>query len=81
MGLDEDNDDEIKDSDIFDDIVHNTLNEVLSINNYEPLKKMLNQKIMNNLSILCDLENKLSEYYINENDKILLIKEELEEIE
>ena len=79
--IDEDNDAEIKDNDVFDDIVHNTLNEVLSINNYEPLKKMLNQKIMNNLSFLCDLENKLSEYYINENDKILLIKEELGEIE
>ena len=79
--IDEDNDMEIKDNDLFDDIVHKTLNEVLSINNYEPLKKMLNQKIMNNLSILCDIENKLSEYYINENDKILLIKEELGEIE
>ena len=79
--IDEDNDEEIKDNDIFDDIVHKTLNEVLSINNYEPLKKMLNQKIMNNLSILCDLENKLGEYYINENDKLLLIKEELGEIE
>ena len=42
---------------------------------------MLNQKIMNNLSILCDLENKLGDYYINESDKILLIKEELGEIE
>ena len=42
---------------------------------------MLNQKIMNNLSILCDLENKLGEYYINENDKLLLIKEVLGEIE
>ena len=79
--IDEDNDEEIKDNDIFDDIVHKTLNEVLSINNYEPLKKMLNQKIMNNLSILCDLENKLGEYYINENDKLLIIKEELGEIE
>ena len=79
--IDEDNDIEIKDNDLFDDIVHKSLNEVLSINNYEPLKKMLNQKIMNNLSTLCDLENKLSEYYINENDKLLLIKEELGEIE
>ena len=41
---------------------------------------MLNQKIMNNLLILCDLENKLGEYYINENNKLLLIKEELGEI-
>ena len=79
--IDEDNDEETKDNDIFDDIIQKTLNEVLSINNYEPLKKMLNQKIMNNLSILCDLENKLGVYYINENDKLLLIKEELEEIE
>ena len=79
--IDEDNDMEIKDNDLFDDIVHKSLNEVLSINNYEPLKKMLNQKIMNNLSTLCDIENKLSEYYINENDKLLLIKEELGEIE
>ena len=79
--IDEDNDEEIKDNEIFDDIVHKTLNEILSVNNYEPLKKMLNQKIMNNLSILCDLENKLDEYYINENDKLLLIKEDLGEIE
>ena len=78
---DENDNNEIKNNDLFDDISHKTLNEVLSINNYEPLKKMLNQKIMNNLSILCDLENKLGEYYINENDKLLLIKEVLGEIE
>jgi hypothetical protein len=79
--IDEDKDDNEIKNDLFDDIVHKTLNEVLSINNYEPLKKMLNQKIMNNLSYLCDIENKLGDYYINENDKILLIKEELGEIE
>lgn len=79
--IDEENDNEIKNNDLFDDIVHKSLNEVLSLNNYEPLKKMLNQKIMNNLSVLCDIEHKLSDYYINENDKILLIKEELAEIE
>jgi len=79
--IDEENDNEIKNNDLFDDIVHKSLNEILSLNNYEPLKKMLNQKIMNNLSFLCDIEHKLSDYYINENDKILLIKEELGEIE
>ena len=79
--IDEENDNEIKNNDLFDDIVHKSLNEILSLNNYEPLKKMLNQKIMNNLSFLCDIEHKLSDYYINENNKILLIKEELGEIE
>ena len=79
--IDEDKDDNEIKNDLFDDIVHKTLNEVLSLNNYEPLKKMLNQKIMNNLSYLCDIENKLGDYYINENDKILLIKEDLGEIE
>ena len=79
--IDDDNDNEIKNNDLFDDLAQKSLNEVLSLNNYEPLKKMLNQKIMNNLSILCDLENKLSEYYINDNDKLLIIKEELGEIE
>ena len=79
--IDDENDNEIKNNDLFDDIAQKSLNEVLSLNNYEPLKKMLNQKIMNNLSILCDLENKLGEYYINDNDKILIIKEELGEIE
>ena len=78
--LDDENDNnEVKDP--FDEIVQKSLNEVLSLNNYEPLKKMLNQKIMNNLSLLCDVQNKLSDYYINESDKILLIKEELGEIE
>jgi hypothetical protein len=76
---DENDNNEIKDP--FDEIVQKTLNEILSLNNYEPLKKMLNQKIMNNLSLLCDVQNKLSDYYINESDKILLIKEELGEIE
>ena len=79
--IDEDKDNNEIKNDLFDDIVHKTLNEVLSLNNYEPLKKMLNQKIMNNLSYLCDIENKLGDYYINESDKILLIKEELGEIE
>ena len=76
---DENDNNDIKDP--FDEIVQKTLNEILSLNNYEPLKKMLNQKIMNNLSLLCDVQNKLSDYYINESDKILLIKEELGEIE
>jgi len=48
--IDEDGDNNIiSNEDLFDDIVHKTLNQVLSLNNYEPLKKMLNQKIMNNL--------------------------------
>ena len=71
----------MKNSDVFDDLVHKALNEILSVNNYEPLKKMINQKIMDNLSILCDIQNKLEDYYINENDKILQMKEELGEIE
>ena len=80
--IDDENDgNEIKNNDILDEIIQKTLNEVLSVNNYEPLKKMLNQKIMNNLSTLCNVENKLNEYNINENDKLLLIKEELGEIE
>ena len=80
--IDEDGDNNIiSNEDLFDDIVHKTLNQVLSLNNYEPLKKMLNQKIMNNLSTLCDIGNKLGDYYINESDIILLIKEKLEEIE
>jgi hypothetical protein len=78
---DENDENKINNEDKFDEIVQKTLNQILSLNNYEPLKKMLNQKIMNNLSILCDLENKLGDYYINESDKILLIKEELGEIE
>jgi len=76
---DENDNNDIKDP--FDEIVQKTLNEILSLNNYEPLKKMLNQKIMNNLSLLCDVQNKLNDYYINESGKILLIKEELGEIE
>ena len=71
----------MKNSDVFDDLVHKALNEILSVNNYEPLKKMINQKIMDNLSILCDIQNKLEDYYLNENDKILQMKEELGEIE
>ena len=78
--IDDENDNNDK-KDPFDEIVQKTLNEILSLNNYEPLKKMLNQKIMNNLSLLCDVQNKLNDYYINESGKILLIKEELGEIE
>ena len=76
-----DNDTNMKNSDLFDDIINKVLNEILSVNNYEPLKKMINQKVMNNLSLLCNVQNKLYEYYINDNDKILQIKENLGEIE
>jgi len=77
----ENNDTEMKNSDLFDELISKVLNEILSINNYEPLKKMINQKIMNNLSILCNVQNKIEEYYINDNDKILQIRETLGEIE
>ena len=70
-----------KNSDLFDDIISKVLNEILSVNNYEPLKKMINQKVMINLSLLCDISNKIEEYYINDNDKIIQIKESLGEIE
>ena len=51
--IDEDNlDSNMKNSDLFDDIIAKVLNEILSVNNYEPLKKMISQKIMNNLSLL-----------------------------
>ena len=80
--IDEDNlDSNMKNSDLFDDIIAKVLNEILSVNNYEPLKKMISQKIMNNLSLLCNVQNKLEDYYINDNDKILQIKEILGEIE
>ena len=80
--IDEDNlDSNIKNSDLFDDIIAKVLNEILSVNNYEPLKKMISQKIMNNLSLLCNVQNKLEDYYINDNDKILQMKEALGEIE
>ena len=68
-------------NDAFEEIIYKGLNEILSVNEYEPLKKMLNQKIMENLSNLCDVSNKLSEYYINENDNLIIIKEDLNEIE
>ena len=80
--VDEDNlDSNMKNSDLFDDIIAKVLNEILSVNNYEPLKKMISQKIMNNLSLLCNVQNKLEDYYINDNDKILQMKEALGEIE
>ena len=80
--IDEDNlDSNMKNSDLFDDIIAKVLNEILSVNNYEPLKKMISQKIMNNLSLLCNVQNKLEDYYINDNDKILQMKEALGEIE
>ena len=75
------NDINMKNSDLFDNIIFKVLNGILSINNYEPLKKMINQKILNNLSLLCNIQNKLGDYYINDNDKILQIKETLGEIE
>ena len=74
-------DSKMKNSDLFDDIISKVLNEILSVNNYEPLKKMINQKVMINLSLLCDLSNKIEKYYINDNDKIIQIKESLGEIE
>ena len=74
-------DSKMKNSDLFDDIISKVLNEIFSVNNYEPLKKMINQKVMINLSLLCDISNKIEEYYINDNDKIIQIKESLGEIE
>ena len=80
--IDEDNlDSEMKNNDLFDEIITKVLNEILSVNNYEPLKKMISQKIMNNLSLLCNVQNKLQDYYINDNDKILQMNEALGEIE
>ena len=80
--IDEDNlDSNMKNSDLFDDIIAKVLNEILSVNNYEPLKKMISQKIMNNLSLLCNVQNKLEDYYINDNDNILQMKEASGEIE
>ena len=78
---DENNDIIMTNSDLFDDLISKGLNAILSINNYEPLKKMINQKLMTNLSILCNVQNKIEDYYINDNDKILQIKEILGEIE
>ena len=80
--IDDDNNDiNMTNNVLFDDIIYKVLNEILSINNYEPLKKMINEKVMNNLSILCNVQNKIEDYYINDNDKILQIKETLGEIE
>ena len=80
--IDDDNfDSEMKNNDLFDDIITKVLNEILSVNNYEPLKKMISQKIMNNLSLLCNVQNKLQDYYINDNDTILQMNESLGEIE
>ena len=80
--IDDDNfDSEMKNNDLFDDIITKILNEILSVNNYEPLKKMISQKIMNNLSLLCNVQNKLQDYYINDNDTILQMNESLGEIE
>ena len=78
---DENCDMDIKNNDLFDDIIYKVLNEILSVNDYEPLKKMLNQKVMNNLSLLCNVQNKIEDYFINDNDKLLQIKETLGEIE
>ena len=80
--IDDDNNDiNMTNTALFDDIIYKVLNEILSMNNYEPLKKMINEKVMNNLSILCNVQNKIEDYYINDNDKILQIKETLGEIE
>ena len=69
------------DIDKFEECIHKSITEIISINNFEPVQKMINQNLLNHLSTLCNIHSKINEFYINEVDKLLVIRTNLDEIE
>ena len=69
------------DNDKYEEYIHKSISETISINNYEPVQKMINQQLLNHLSTLCNIHSKINEFYINEVDKLLIVRTNLEEIE
>ncbi len=69
------------DNNKFEECIHKSISEIISVNNFEPVQKMINQTLLNHLSTLCNIHSKINEFYINEVDKLLVIRTNLDEIE
>lgn len=69
------------DNNKFEECIHKSISEIISVNNFEPVQKMINQNLLNHLSTLCNIHSKINEFYINEVDKLLVIRTNLDEIE
>ena len=72
---------EIDTNDKFADVISNAVNDVLKEDNYAPLRKMLSDTFMVSLSKYCDLSKSINQFLIHDNDKMLTLKENIEEIE
>ena len=69
------------DNNKFEECIHKSISEIISVNNFEPVQKMINQNLLNHLSTLRNIHSKINEFYINEVDKLLVIRTNLDEIE
>lgn len=72
---------EIDTNDKFADVISNAVNDVLKEDNYAPLRKMLTDTFMISLSKYCDLSKSINQFLIHDTDKMLTLKENIEEIE
>lgn len=72
---------EIDTNDKFADVISNAVNDVLKEDNYAPLRKMLSDTFMVSLSKYCDLSKSINQFLIHDTDKMLTLKENIEEIE
>ena len=78
-----DDDDQIIEeaNDKLDEMISSSVNEVISIDNYSPLKKMLSDSFLVSLSKYCDLNKQDNQFLVQDTDKLITIKENIEEIE
>ena len=83
--LEDENENEIEEeidtNDKFADVISNAVNDVLKEDNYAPLRKMLSDTFMVSLSKYCDLSKSINQFLIHDTDKMLTLKENIEEIE
>ncbi len=70
-----------EEKDKYEIIINNSIKIILSQNNFFPLKNLLNSNFFNNLFKYCELRNKISKYFINDFDKLIIIQDNLIEIE
>ena len=68
-------------NDKLDEMISSSVNEVISIDNYSPLKKMLSDSFLVSLSKYCDLNKQDNQFLVQDTDKLITIKENIEEIE
>ena len=70
-----------EEKDKYEIIINNSIKNILSQNNFFPLKNLLNSNFFNSLFKYCELRNKISKYFINDFDILIIIQDNLIEIE